>query len=192
MYFPKPASRQHLCLPQRPQIPPPTHKSFRGSIETTKTRLGPQRVRMSSGDRPTGAAKGKQSDTEALCQPPPPHTHTLSMPVRSNTLGPNEGWVTQWITGLVTAWVTGSVARWVAASVAAPFVRWVDCRLLYYLSWSLGWSLVPSLGQLVCQLRVLHCCGPTCICTAKRPQGECHARSAHAVRSFGCRQILEP
>ena len=28
---------------------------------------------MSSGERPIGAAKGKQSDTEALCQPPPPH-----------------------------------------------------------------------------------------------------------------------
>ena len=27
---------------------------------------------MSSGKRPIGAAKGKQSDTEALCQPPPP------------------------------------------------------------------------------------------------------------------------
>ena len=27
---------------------------------------------MSSGERPLGAAKGKQSDTEALCQPPPP------------------------------------------------------------------------------------------------------------------------
>ena len=26
---------------------------------------------MSSGERPMGAAKGKQSDTEALCQPPP-------------------------------------------------------------------------------------------------------------------------
>ena len=26
---------------------------------------------MSSGERPIGAAKGKQSDTEALCQPPP-------------------------------------------------------------------------------------------------------------------------
>ena len=34
---------------------------------------------MSSGERPIGAAKGKQSDTEALCQPPPlsapPHTY---------------------------------------------------------------------------------------------------------------------
>ena len=27
---------------------------------------------MSSGERPMGAAKGKQSDTEALCHPPPP------------------------------------------------------------------------------------------------------------------------
>ena len=26
---------------------------------------------MSSGERPIGAAKGKQLDTEALCQPPP-------------------------------------------------------------------------------------------------------------------------
>ena len=27
---------------------------------------------MSSGERPIGPAKGKQTDTEALCQPPPP------------------------------------------------------------------------------------------------------------------------
>ena len=27
---------------------------------------------MGSGERPIGAAKGNQSDTEALCQPPPP------------------------------------------------------------------------------------------------------------------------
>ena len=27
---------------------------------------------MSSGERLIGVAKGKQSDTEALCQPPPP------------------------------------------------------------------------------------------------------------------------
>ena len=31
---------------------------------------------MSSGERPIGAAKGKQSDTEALCQPPPPPIST--------------------------------------------------------------------------------------------------------------------
>ena len=47
-------------------------KSSRGSVDTTKTRSNPQRVTMSSGERPIGAAKGKQSDTEALCQPPPP------------------------------------------------------------------------------------------------------------------------
>ena len=36
---------------------------------------------MSSGERPIGAAKGKQSDTEALCQPPPTpsyETHCIS------------------------------------------------------------------------------------------------------------------
>ena len=43
-------------------------KSSGGSVDTTKTRSGPQRVRMSSGERPMGAAKGKQ--TTALCQPP--------------------------------------------------------------------------------------------------------------------------
>ena len=47
-------------------------KSSRGSVDTTKTRSGPQRVRMSCGERPMGAPKGKQSDTEALCQPHPP------------------------------------------------------------------------------------------------------------------------
>ena len=47
-------------------------KSSGGSVDTTNTRSGPQRVRMSSGERPIGAAKGTQSDTEALCHPPPP------------------------------------------------------------------------------------------------------------------------
>ena len=46
--------------------------SSRGSVDTTKTRSDPQRVRMSSGERPIGAAKGKQPKTEALCQPRPP------------------------------------------------------------------------------------------------------------------------
>ena len=43
-----------------------------GSVDTTTTRSDPQRVKMSSGERPPGAAKGKQSDTEALCQTPTP------------------------------------------------------------------------------------------------------------------------
>ena len=47
-------------------------KSSGASVDTTKTRSGPQRVGMSSGERPRGAANGKSSDTEALCQYPPP------------------------------------------------------------------------------------------------------------------------
>ena len=47
-------------------------KSSGGSVDTTKTRSGPQRVRMSSGERPIGAAKGKQPIIEALCPTPPP------------------------------------------------------------------------------------------------------------------------
>ena len=45
-------------------------KSSGGSVDTTKTRSGPQRGRLSSGKRPIGAAKGKQPNTEALCHPP--------------------------------------------------------------------------------------------------------------------------
>ena len=47
-------------------------KSSGGSVDTTKTRSGPQRVRVGSGERPVGAAKGKQSDTEGLVPTPPP------------------------------------------------------------------------------------------------------------------------
>ena len=43
-----------------------------GSVDTTKTCSDPQRVGMCSGERPTGTAKGKQPNTEALCHPPPP------------------------------------------------------------------------------------------------------------------------
>ena len=41
-------------------------KSSGGSVDTTKTLSDPQRVRMSSGERPIGTAKGKQPNTEAL------------------------------------------------------------------------------------------------------------------------------
>ena len=58
-------------------------KSSGGSVDTTKTRSGPQRVGMSSGKRPIGAAKGKEIDTEALCHPPPPQ---LEAPVRNMIL----------------------------------------------------------------------------------------------------------
>ena len=64
------------CPPPPP--PPPTpgvvkqDKSSGGFVDTTKKRADPQRVGMCSGERPIGAAKGKQFDTEALCQHPPP------------------------------------------------------------------------------------------------------------------------
>ena len=54
-------------------------KSSGGSVDTTKTRSDPQRVRMSSGERPIGAAKGKPPTTEALCQAPPAPTLLLQL-----------------------------------------------------------------------------------------------------------------
>ena len=64
-------------------------KSFRGCVDTTKTRLGPQRVKKSSGERPIGTAKGKQPNTEALCQIPPPlRTAKPLGPYRQGTLRP--------------------------------------------------------------------------------------------------------
>ena len=65
-------------------------KSSGGSVDTTKTRSGPQRVRMSGGERPIGAAKGKQSDTEALCQTTP-HHHQNGRCSPDPTRGPT-GW----------------------------------------------------------------------------------------------------
>ena len=68
-------------------------KSSGGSVDTTKTRSGPQRVRVSSGARPIGAAKGKQPNTKALCQPPPP-------PVQPNLFQgpqpPSQGVLAEW------------------------------------------------------------------------------------------------
>ena len=64
-----------------PSLGQPTHgvvkqdKSSGGSVDITTTRSGPQRVRMSSGERPIGAAKGKQCDTEALCRTFPPNPY---------------------------------------------------------------------------------------------------------------------
>ena len=40
-------------------------KSSGGSADTTKTRSGPQRVRKRKGERPIGAANGKQTNTMA-------------------------------------------------------------------------------------------------------------------------------
>ena len=80
------------CGPWHPPPPPPSpspgrptpgvvkrDKSSGGSVDTTKTRSGPQRVWMCSGERPIGAAKGTQSDTEALSQPPTPQTRLCNV-----------------------------------------------------------------------------------------------------------------
>ena len=56
------------CIGGLGGYPPP---SKWGGVDTTKTRSDPQRVRMSSGGRQIGAAKGKQLNTEALCRTPP-------------------------------------------------------------------------------------------------------------------------
>ena len=69
---------RHPCFMQN-EPPPPLQtgvfkqdKSSRGSVDTPKTRSDPQRVRMSSGERPIGTVKGRKRNTEALCEPPPP------------------------------------------------------------------------------------------------------------------------
>ena len=87
-----------------PPSPQPTpgvvkqHKSSGGSVDTTKTRSGPQRVRMCSGERPIGAAKGKQSDTEALCQPPPPPLPRVQRKIKAlKKDGPDRS--VRWTTG---------------------------------------------------------------------------------------------
>ena len=74
----------HLVNGTSPGRPTPgvvkQDKSSGGSVDTTKTRSDPQRVRMCSGEGPIGTAKGKQSNTEALCQPPPPSSSTSPHP----------------------------------------------------------------------------------------------------------------
>ena len=66
-------------------------KSSGGFVDTTQPRSGPQRVRRSSDERPIGTAKGKQIDTEALCQPPP------SVPPSTPPLPPPSTWsLGQW------------------------------------------------------------------------------------------------
>ena len=56
--------------------PPPAFvkqdKSSGGSVDMTETRSGPQRVRMSSGERPIGAAKANNRIPRPCANPPPP------------------------------------------------------------------------------------------------------------------------
>ena len=59
-------------------------KSSGGSVGTTTTRSDPQRVRMSSGERPIGTTEGKQPNTEALCQAPLPPASPPPPPVEKH------------------------------------------------------------------------------------------------------------
>ena len=54
-------------------------RSSRGSVDTTKTRSDPQRVRMSSGER-NRRRQRQRTNTMASCQPPPPPPHACTQP----------------------------------------------------------------------------------------------------------------
>ena len=100
-------------------------KSSGGSVDTTKTRSEPQRVRMSGGERPIGAARGKQSDTEALCHPPPPHRDVLEERGRGGR-GP-KSWCTQNVPtrfSLFRFFLRGSLWSWGERGVTLSFRWW--------------------------------------------------------------------
>ena len=65
-----PLGGMHVVVVGRAQAPPPWEPPPPPTVEPPIPSCPPV---ASSGERPIGAAKGKQSDTEALCQPPPPH-----------------------------------------------------------------------------------------------------------------------
>ena len=82
---------------------------------------------MGSGERPIGAAKGKQSDTEALCQTPPPFLTATPMPKQHRALG-------------------ASVFRTV--DLGGAFVNW-SSRVLRVPSDA--WALRPRTFMFLCQ-----------------------------------------
>ena len=92
------------------------HKSSGGSVDTTKTRSGPQRVRMSSGERPIGAAKGEQPITEALCQPPPPPVRAVQHQPHSQGTGPTTWCVMRSSPTAATTYAPGGVPAYGAAT----------------------------------------------------------------------------
>ena len=81
---PAPPGQRHRKQPRLWDGRPPgvvkQDKSSGGSVDTTNTRSGPRRVRMSSGERPIGAANGKQTNTRASCQAPPPFPPWSALP----------------------------------------------------------------------------------------------------------------
>ena len=110
-------------------------KSSRGSVDTTKTRSGPQRVRMSSGKRPIGAAKSKQSDTEP---PPPPRGLEPISAVHSVVLRASKEFICAHVNavipppplqtpGLARGGLPGGWGRW-SPSDGLPGGRGWDCK----------------------------------------------------------------
>ena len=57
---------------------------------------------MISGERPIGAAKGKQSDTGALCQPPPPSVQRMPWPTNTSARTVLFWGLIHWLPGLST------------------------------------------------------------------------------------------
>ena len=128
------------CRSSRPPGVVKQDKSSGGSVDTTKTRSGPQRVRMSSGERPMGAAKGKQSDTEALCLPPPCVTfRTVVAPLR----GPGQSTVLPFaccVGSLLSVGRCGRCSCWCRSRVRGA--QWLVCRGLCWM-----WRDVPFAHQ---------------------------------------------
>ena len=81
------------------------HSRVLCALRNTKTRSGPKGVRMSGGERPVGAAKGKQSDTEALCQAPSPR-NTFNNTARAGG----------WYDAFGALWSAAGGANWMIAT----------------------------------------------------------------------------
>ena len=109
----------------------------------TKTCSDTQRVRMSSGERPIGAAKGKQPNTEALCQRSPP------LPPLTPLMGP--------------IWGLGC-GKWAGMPPATPaHVLFALCHLeLPDLCYNLSCTLCCVVSCCVVLCRVVLCCVVLC------------------------------
>ena len=68
----------------------------------------------------------------------------------------------------------------------------VVCTQLVGRTWAMGCTLLVGHTQVVGRTWRTRLVGCTLAVGHTLLIGECHAPNAHAVRSFGCRQILEP
>ena len=79
-------------------------KSSRGSVDTTKTCSDPQRVGICNGERPIGAAKGKQTKNHGLVPPHPPQRACLNFQA-AEVRAVDRGW------GSVVCWQVAGTRR---------------------------------------------------------------------------------